>query len=190
TAIVNEEAVTAESGSKQGAAGFDVSEIVVLARAAIESFVRTREVLEPDPLVDPVFPPRAGAFVSLHRRGALRGCIGTITPTHDTLAEEVVHNAIEAATRDPRFPPLTTAELDDIDIKVDVLHEPEECTFEDLHPRDYGVIVSCGLRRGLLLPDLEGVDTPDQQVDIACHKAAISPDERVDLERFKVDRYA
>ncbi|MDP2182905.1 MAG: AmmeMemoRadiSam system protein A [Actinomycetota bacterium] len=190
TAIVNEEAVTAESGAKHGAAGFDESEIVVLARAAIEAFVRTREVLEPDPLVDPVFPPRAGAFVSLHRGGALRGCIGTIAPTRDTLAEEVVNNAVEAATRDPRFPPLTIPELDALDIKVDVLHEPEKCEFEDLHPRDYGVIVTDGFRRGLLLPDLEGVDTPDQQVDIACHKAGISPHERISLERFKVDRYA
>lgn len=190
TAVVNEEAVTPRSGSRQGAAGFDESEIVILARAAIEAFIRTREVLEPEPLADPKYPSHAGAFVSLHRGGELRGCIGTIAPTHGTLAEEVVHNAIEAATRDPRFPPLSIMELDPLDIKVDVLHEPEKCSREELHPRDYGVIVSSGHRRGLLLPDLEGVDTSDQQIEIACRKAGISPHESIEIERFRVDRYA
>lgn len=190
TAVVNEAAITPASGLKSGSAGSDESDIVALARATIELFVRTNRTEFPSQLADPALPLRAGTFVSLHRNGELRGCIGTISPTEATLAEEVVHNAIQAATQDPRFPPLSKDELGDLDIKVDVLHAAEECTFEDLDPRDYGVIVSSGWRRGLLLPDLEGVDTPTQQVDIARRKAGISTGEQVTLERFKVDRYA
>jgi AmmeMemoRadiSam system protein A len=129
--------------------------------------------------------------VSLHEHGLLRGCIGTISPTRDTLAAEVVGNAVEAATRDPRFPPVTADELDDLEIKVDVLHEAEPVSgLDDLDPKTYGVIVSCGSRRGLLLPDLEGVDTPEHQVSIAASKGGIALSEPFRLERFKVDRYA
>ncbi len=180
---------TPDTGRKGGMAGMPESEIVALARRTIEGYVRDRSEVEPGPLGDPSLPARAGAFVSLHRAGDLRGCIGTILPTQDTLAEEVAHNAIQAATQDPRFPPLTLAELDDLDVKVDVLRQPESCLIADLDPKQYGVIVSSGWRRGLLLPDLEGVDDVRTQVEIAMRKAGISPGDPCSFERFRVDRY-
>lgn len=179
----------ASAGRKGGMAGHDQSEIVQLARAAIEAFVSRGVALAPHPLVDPEYPERAGAFVSLHREGMLRGCIGTIGPTRPTLAEEVVANAIQAATEDPRFSPLSPSDLAELDVKVDVLHAPESCTLDDLDPSAYGVIVTSGYRRGLLLPDLEGVDDVAQQVAIAMQKAGIDSGARCDLQRFRVDRY-
>lgn len=160
---------------------------VALARRTIEAYVRERRVIEPDPSGLP--DGRCGTFVSLHRGGDLRGCIGTIAPTQPTLAAEIVHNAIQAATADPRFDPLRPHELDDLEISVDVLQPPEPADFDDLDPKTWGVIVSADWRRGLLLPDLEGVDTAAEQVGIAMRKAGIAPGETVRLERFRVDRY-
>ncbi|MBA4370510.1 MAG: AmmeMemoRadiSam system protein A [Coriobacteriaceae bacterium] len=177
-------------GSKGGGPGDAEAELPALARRAIEEHVRRGTVIEAPDLDDPGLPDRAGVFVSLHRAGELRGCIGTICPTRPTLAGEVVANALEAAMHDPRFSPLGVDELDGLDVKVDILHAAERCDFADLDPARYGVIVSCDLRRGLLLPDLEGVETPDQQVTIALRKAGIGPDERFAIERFKVDRHA
>jgi AmmeMemoRadiSam system protein A len=181
---------TPGTGRKGGTAGDDDSEIVRLARSAIESYVLRGDIPEPPPLTEDRFPARAGVFVSLHRDGKLRGCIGTIAPTKPTLAEEVVGNAIEAAARDPRFPPVTPSELGDLDVKVDVLHEAEQVSsLDELDVTRYGCIVSCGYRRGLLLPDLDGVDDVDTQVSIAMQKGGILPDEPVCIERFQVDRY-
>jgi AmmeMemoRadiSam system protein A len=178
----------ASRGRKGGTAGSPESEPVALARQAIETFVRERRVIRPE--VPPgLLSTRQGAFVSLHRGHDLRGCIGTIAPTADTLAEEIIHNAIQAATADPRFPALGPDELADLEISVDVLHEPEATTMAELDPSRFGVIVSCDWRVGLLLPDLEGVDTAEQQVSIATRKAGLTPGERVKLERFRVDRY-
>ncbi|PKQ21289.1 MAG: AmmeMemoRadiSam system protein A [Actinobacteria bacterium HGW-Actinobacteria-6] len=179
---------TPESGHKSGMAGDAESEPVALARRTVEVYVRERRVIEPG-TPEGLLGTQAGAFVSLHREHNLRGCIGTIAPTAATLAEEIIHNAIQAATEDPRFPELTTHELQDLEISVDVLHTPEPCGLEDLDPARYGVIVTADWRRGLLLPDLEGVDTPEQQIDIAMRKAGIASGERVHLERFLVDRY-
>jgi AmmeMemoRadiSam system protein A len=165
------------------------SEIVLLARRTIEVYVRESRTLAAPVLDDSALPQRAGVFVSLHRGGDLRGCIGTILPTQPTLADEVVHNAIQASTQDPRFPALAADELEDLDVKVDVLHQPEGCSIDDLDPKRYGVIVTSGWRRGLLLPDLEGVDDVEAQVAIAMRKAGIGPGERCSFERFKVDRY-
>jgi AmmeMemoRadiSam system protein A len=190
TALVNESSATPASGAKGGAPGLDGHEIVSLARSAIDTYVREGRVLEPGRLHDADLPMRAGAFVSLHINGQLRGCIGTIAPVTGSLSEEVVRNAIEAATSDPRFPPVTSDELEFLDVKVDVLHEPEPCEQGDLDPSTYGVIVKSGPQRGLLLPDLEGVDTVEQQVAISRRKAGITPGEPVCLERFRVDRYA
>ncbi len=198
TALVGDAALAADdtpawteptAGRKGGTAGSDESEIVALARRAIEAYVRDGTVLVDAHLSGAEYPRRAGAFVSLHRDGDLRGCIGTIAPTAPTLAEEVVHNAIEAATRDPRFPTLHELELVDLDVKVDVLHAPESCTLADLDPATYGVIVTSGYRRGLLLPDLEGVDDVATQVEIAMRKGGIAPTEECRIERFRVDRY-
>lgn len=179
---------TPTTGRKGGRAGSAESEPVALARKTIETYVRERRVLDPG-TPKGLLAGRAGAFVSLHRNGALRGCIGTICATAPTLAQEIVHNAIQAATDDPRFPELGRDELDDLEISVDVLGDAESCALADLDPATYGVIVSCDWRRGLLLPDLEGVDTPEEQISIALAKAGIRSDERVRLERFKVERY-
>jgi AmmeMemoRadiSam system protein A len=184
-------AFTPLTGAKGGTKGNDASEPVRLARATIEQYVREGTTPEPVPFTDPALPARAGAFVSLHIHDMLRGCIGTIAPTQSTLAAEIVHNAVQAATADPRFPRLAEHELDDLDIKVDVLHAPESVdSLASLDPKVYGVITTCGWRRGLLLPDLEGVDTCEEQVAIAMSKGSIRPDETISLERFKVDRYA
>lgn len=132
---------------------------------------------------------RAAAFVSIKKGGSLRGCIGTILPAYKDLAEEISHNALAAGLRDPRFSPVTAAELPDLEYSVDVLGEPESCGREDLDPRRYGVIVSHKGRRGLLLPDLEGVDTVEEQLRIACQKAGISLHEPYTIERFEVTRH-
>jgi AmmeMemoRadiSam system protein A len=197
TALVGEDALandvigadsTPPSGLKGGTPGVQESEIVALARRCIEQYVDSGAVTDPK-LVDVAYPPRAGVFVSLHRGGQLRGCIGTIAPTCATLAEEVARNAIQAATQDPRFSELRRDELADLEVKVDVLHEPEGCELSDLDPSRYGVIVTSGGRRGLLLPDLEGVDDVSAQVSIALQKAGISPESPCALQRFLVDRY-
>jgi MEMO1 family protein len=185
-----EETPTPASGSKGGVKGSGESPPVRLARATIEQYVREGTVPTADAAGDEELSKPAGAFVSLHTHGQLRGCIGTIAPTRPTLAEEIVHNAVEASQRDPRFDPVRAEELDDLEISVDVLHEPEPCCVDELDPKTYGVIVSCGWKRGLLLPDLEGVDTVEDQVDIARRKGGIHPGEQVSLERFKVDRHA
>ena len=132
----------------------------------------------------------AGAFVSLHVNGQLRGCIGTTGPTTESVAREIVQNAVSACSRDPRFPPVTVSELDSLEYSVDVLGQPEPMVSPDqLEVKKYGVIVSCDGRRGLLLPDLEGVDTVEQQIDIARQKGGISSREKYTLERFEVVRH-
>ena len=165
--------------------------LVELARETIESYVREKRTIKsPEELV-PEMQGRAGTFVSLHDgRGNLRGCIGTIEPQQPTVAQEVIQNAISAASRDPRFPPVQPEELEGLDIKVDVLTEPEPIdSMDQLDPKRYGVIVESGWKRGLLLPDLEGVDTVEYQVDIAMRKAGIRPGEQMQMYRFEVKRY-
>ena len=132
----------------------------------------------------------AGAFVSLKKAGQLRGCIGTIQPVRPTLTQEIVDNAVSAATRDPRFQPVVLEELDEITISVDVLGTPEPVSGpEELDPSRFGVIVKCGQRKGVLLPDLPGITTPEEQVRIARQKAGIGAEEAVELQRFEVKRY-
>ena len=166
-------------------------EYVRLAREAVEAYVLRREVLKvPAGLPDEMLTTQAGAFVSIHEHGELRGCIGTIGPTRSCVAEEIIGNAISASTRDPRFPAIKADELPWLDINVDVLGEPEDIDSEDeLDVKKYGVIVSCGRKRGLLLPDLDGIDTPRQQVDIAMKKGGIHKFEKYKLQRFEVIRH-
>jgi len=165
------------------------------AARVIEEYLRTGKALYPDPedesLPEELFQKRAGCFVTLHTLdGSLRGCIGTILPTQKNLALEIRENAISAATRDPRFPPVTLDELDKIEVNVDVLGELEPVSnFEELDPKVYGVVVTSGYRRGVLLPDLPGVDTVEEQLRIASLKAGILPDEAKKIYRFKVERY-
>ncbi len=166
-------------------------EYVKLARDAVEAYVLRREVLDvPAGLPDEMLSKQAGTFVSIHEHGELRGCIGTISPTRSSVAEEIIGNAISASTRDPRFPAIKPDELPWLDINVDVLGEPEDIGSEDeLDVKRYGVIVSCGHRRGLLLPDLDGIDTPRQQVEIAMKKGGIHRFEKYKLQRFEVIRH-
>ena len=164
---------------------------VRLAWQSLESYVGHHKILEiPQGLPEELTGTRAGAFVSIHKQGRLRGCIGTILPTRESLAEEIICNAVSAAVHDTRFHPIRPDELKWLEIHVDVLSEPEDIESEaDLDVKRYGVIVSKGRRKGLLLPDLAGVDTVEQQVDIARQKAGIRPGEEVRLQRFEVIRH-
>jgi AmmeMemoRadiSam system protein A/AmmeMemoRadiSam system protein B len=164
-----------------------------LARRTIETFVTTGAIISPPDNLPDELSARAGCFVSIKTRaGDLRGCIGTVDPEKDTLAEEIITNAINAATRDPRFPPVRRGELPGLKYSVDVLSVPAPCTLDDLDPKIYGVIVQdeSGFHRGLLLPDLEGIDTAAHQVEIASRKAGIAPGTPVKLFRFRADRYS
>ena len=168
----------------------EVHPLVRLAKETVESYVRQRKIPKPDELT-PEMKERAGVFVSIKKFGQLRGCIGTFEPTKENVAEETIVNAISSATRDPRFPPVTTAELPHLSYSVDVLTKPELVEDQSqLDPKRYGVIVESGFRRGLLLPDLEGVDTVEQQIDICRQKAGIFPHEPIKLYRFEVRRYS
>jgi AmmeMemoRadiSam system protein A len=185
-------------GKSTGAGGVVMKKshpLVLLARRTIETYLRENVRIEPPTELSPEMQGRAGAFVTIHRHGQLRGCIGTIHPTCATLAKEVIENAIAAATRDPRFPPVRADELPDLEIKVDVMGEPEPVeSLDELDPERYGLIVeslSHPWKRGLLLPDLEGIDTAEKQVYwTRHHKAGITdPDEPVQMYRFEVRRY-
>ena len=163
--------------------------IVRIAREAVEQYVRHGKVLQPEATA-PELTERAGVFVSLHKQGRLRGCIGTFDATQANIAEEIVSSAISAATRDPRFPPVAERELEALEYHVDVLTSPEAVEDESyLDAKRFGVIVESGWRRGLLLPDLDGVDTVGQQIEICRMKAGIGPDEPIRLYRFEVKRY-
>ena len=162
--------------------------LVLLALQAIKRHLG--QTSSPMPKEIPGFEGPAGTFVSIKKKGRLRGCIGTILPVSSSLVEEVAQNAVSAAMRDPRFPPLSPEELGEITISVDVLTPPEPVSgLHELDPARYGVIVQSGFRKGVLLPDLPGVDSVEKQVAIAREKAGIAPEEPVDLLRFEVNRY-
>lgn len=164
--------------------------LVALAKEAVEEYVRFGLMTSVPVPCPPELATRAGAFICLKVHGQLRGCIGTIEPTKPNLAAEIIENAINSATGDPRFFPVTSDELDDLEYMVDVLGHAEQINgFDQLDPKKYGVIVESGLKRGLLLPDLEGVDTVEEQVDIAMKKAGIFRGEPVTLYRFEVKRH-
>jgi AmmeMemoRadiSam system protein A/AmmeMemoRadiSam system protein B len=166
-------------------------EYVRLARLSLETYIKTgKTLLLPDGLPDELKKCRAGVFVSLKKHGRLRGCIGTISPVTGCVAEEILRNAVSAGTEDPRFSPVTEDELPELIYSVDVLAEPEKIeSIDELDVKKYGVIVTSGYRRGLLLPNLDGVNTPEQQVSIALQKAGIRPDESYSMERFEVVRH-
>ena len=164
--------------------------LVKLAKDTIEEYVRNGEMIDPPSDLSPEMTGEAGVFVSLKENGELRGCIGTLQPTKENVALEIIQNAVSAATHDPRFPPVTSSELDELEYSVDVLSSPEKISGkEELDPKKYGVIVKNGNQKGLLLPDLEGVDTPEEQIRIAAMKAGIHSDEGIELYRFEVKRY-
>ncbi|MBQ9438387.1 MAG: AmmeMemoRadiSam system protein A [Lachnospiraceae bacterium] len=182
-----------ERGQKERLSQIKNSEdaYVRLARASLESWVLDRKKLPlPEGLPKEMLSERAGAFVSLHKHGELRGCIGTIGPTMESVAAEIIENAISASTRDPRFSPVRGEELADIEISVDVLGETEQISGpEMLDEKKYGVIVEKGSKRGLLLPNLDGVDSVEEQIAIAKRKAAIPEKAEVTLYRFQVIRH-
>ncbi len=165
--------------------------LVALAKETVELYIRTGEILTlPEEDLPAVFTQQAGVFVCLKTKGMLRGCIGTFQPAEPDVAHEVVRNAISAATCDPRFACIRDYELPDLEYSVDVLSPTEPIADKSmLDPKRYGVIVQAGGRRGLLLPDLEGVDTAEQQIGIAMQKAGIAPGTPIKLSRFEVKRY-
>lgn len=167
------------------------NEYVRLARLSLEHYIKYNKEMEtPQNLSKELLNTRHGAFVSIKKDGLLRGCIGTIEPTQENLAKEIIKNAINAGVRDPRFEPITEDELPKLVYSVDVLKEPEPISsMDELDPKKYGVIVSKGFRKGLLLPNLEGIDTPEEQVEIALGKAGIKKYEKYRLERFEVIRH-
>jgi AmmeMemoRadiSam system protein A len=190
---LSETADAAESfGHADAGAAGDEKRLPELARRAVETFVREGRTLEvPGVPEDSLLGRPAACFVSIkNHQGDLRGCIGTVEPVRSTLAEELIHNAISAATRDPRFMPVETSELPHLRYSVDVLSPPEPARFEELNPKIYGLIVEDERgRRGLLLPDLEGVESAEQQLQITTRKAGIPPGADIKLYRFRVRRY-
>jgi AmmeMemoRadiSam system protein A/AmmeMemoRadiSam system protein B len=168
------------------------ADLPALARQAVETFTRSGQILDPVEATRGFLRTPAPCFVSLKTLdGELRGCIGTIESARDSLAEEVVANAISAATNDPRFEPVRVEELSNLRYSVDVLFPPEKAVMADLDPAVFGVIVEdeSGARRGLLLPDIPGITDAAQQVEIAARKAGIGAGEPVKLWRFKVERF-
>ena len=182
----------AQQEKKLGASRSAEDPYVKLARASVEHYIlRHKKLPMPQDLPAELTSKRAGAFVSIHEHGRLRGCIGTIAPVQDCLAQEIIDNAVSASTRDPRFDPIRADELAWLEISVDVLGDPEPISSpKELDVKRYGVIVTKGRKRGLLLPDLDGVDTVEQQISIAKSKAGIAEwDSNVQLQRFEVVRH-
>lgn len=166
-------------------------EYVQLARLSLETVVLSGQKLKcPPNLLKELTENQAGVFVSLKKDGMLRGCIGTIEAATSCIADEIINNAVSAGLHDPRFSPVEADELPDLVYSVDVLKEPEPITsIRELDVKKYGIIVTAGQQRGLLLPNIDGVDSPEQQVSIALQKGGIQPDEPYEMERFEVVRH-
>ena len=165
-------------------------QIITLARKAIEEYTKKGSKISPPEKLPEELKKRRGVFVSLKKNGNLRGCIGTVEPTQENVAQEIIRNAIQACSSDPRFPAITKGELNDLKISVDILGEKEKIdSIDQLNPEKYGVLVKKDRQTGLLLPDLEGIDSAEEQVDIACKKAGIVSKEDIGLYRFEVKRF-
>jgi AmmeMemoRadiSam system protein A len=164
--------------------------IIELAKRSVESYIREGKTLQPPDPLPPEMSGKAGVFVCVKKRGDLRGCIGTFLPACHSIAAETIANAISAASRDPRFRPVREDELEELAYSVDILSCPEKTEdLSELDPQKYGIIVISGNKRGLLLPDLDGVDTVEEQIKITKMKADIAPGEDVEIYRFEVTRY-
>jgi len=157
------------------------------ARSCVEAFVDGLPA--PPAPADSLYDGVAACFCSIKKHGELRGCIGTLTPASSCLGDEIARNAYAAAFSDPRFPPIGAGELAALSYSVDVLSACEPCDHDALDPRRYGVIVSAGGRRGVLLPDLAGVETVERQLAIALQKAGIAAGTDYAIERFTVTRF-
>ncbi len=173
---------------KAGAATADPH--VRLASDSLTNYLINGDYIDtPSYVTDEMKNTKRGVFVTLKRDGALRGCVGTFLPTTESVSEEIIKNAVSAGIYDSRFLPVEVGELDEIKFSVDVLTEPQEASIGELDPKKYGVIVKSESGVGLLLPDLEGVDTVEEQIDIALQKGGISPDAEYTIEKFEVIRY-
>ncbi|MEJ2683302.1 MAG: AmmeMemoRadiSam system protein A [Candidatus Sulfobium sp.] len=165
--------------------------LVELARRSVEEYVRHGKVLPVPESLSGEMARKAGVFVCIKKEGRLRGCIGTFLACCDNVAGETIRNAVSAAVEDPRFAPVGKGELPDLEYTVDVLSPPEKVSDTgELDPKKYGVMVVSGRKRGLLLPDLEGVDTVEEQIRITRMKAGVLPEEKVEIFRFTVERHS
>jgi MEMO1 family protein len=169
-----------------------MDQYINLAEKTIEEYIRNGKVIDlPDDLPSEMLEKRAGVFVTIEKKTELRGCIGTFLPTKENIAEEIISNTVASASRDPRFEPIKTNELADLNISVDILSVPALAKKEYLDPKKYGIMVRTNDgRTGLLLPDLEGVITIDQQINIACQKAHINLiNDKFEILKFSVERH-
>ena len=169
----------------------NADDYILLAKKTIDTYIKEKRIIEiPNNINQELLENKAGVFVSIHKYNQLRGCIGTIMPTKENIAEEIIRNAISASTNDYRFTPIEENELDYLEINVDVLTEPIEIeSIDELDCKKYGVIVSSGYKRGVLLPDLENVDTVEDQLSIAKRKGGILDTEEIIIEKFEVIRH-
>ena len=164
-----------------------------LARLTVEKYIKEHKTPDAPEALEGVDVKKAGAFVSIKTNsGDLRGCIGTILATEDSVEEEIINNAVSASTRDPRFSAMDKSELDNVKYSVDILHAPEKvASLSELDPKNYGIIIQSETgKQALLLPALEGVDTVEQQIYICQKKAGMNHNEKFSLQKFKVDRYS
>jgi len=167
-----------------------IEDVPNLAKKTIEEYILHGRMYEIDQEISEELNKEAGVFVTLKKNGDLRGCIGTIRPTQKNIAAEVQKNAISAAEHDPRFPAVSGDELNEIDYSVDIIGEMEKVdSKEELNPKKFGIMVKGGHQTGLLLPDLEGIDTIEKQINIARKKAGLSKDADIEIYRFEVKRY-
>jgi AmmeMemoRadiSam system protein A len=162
---------------------------VNLAIEAVRHFLSNGKPL-PRPDLGNEFDEKFAVFVSIKQNKNLRGCIGSITPKTSNLGNEIILNAVKAATKDPRFSPISKLELSNLTFSVDVLTPLEPIIdFSEHDPKKYGLVVKQGSKSGLLLPDLEGVKTAEKQLEICKKKAGIGSSESVEMFRFEVKRY-
>ncbi|MDD5145356.1 MAG: AmmeMemoRadiSam system protein A [Candidatus Pacebacteria bacterium] len=163
----------------------------VLAKKAVETYINEGKIISlPSDLSKEFLEKKAGAFVTLEKNGKLRGCIGTYLPTRNNVAEEIIYNAISAATEDYRFDTVQADELPQLSYTVYILNEPGLISdIKELNPKKFGIIVRSGRKCGLLLPDLEGVDTVEEQISICCQKGGIDPKEKISIYKFTVEKY-
>lgn len=165
---------------------------ILLTKQAVENYIKNGNIISlPEDLTEEFLTRKAGTFVTIMKDGELRGCIGTYLPIKENIAQEIIHNAIATATEDYRFGPIQKEELPHLSYIVYLLNEPELVkNTKELDPKKYGIIIKTGQKSGLLLPNLEGVDTIEKQISIACQKGGIDPTkERIIIQRFTVEKY-
>ena len=166
-----------------------------LAKKTVETYIKERKIISPPrDLPKDLLEKRAGTFVTIEKEGKLRGCIGTYLPTKENIAKEIIQNAISAATDDYRFGKIKEEELPFLSYTVYILNPPEQVeSIKELNPKKYGIIIRTAetpMRSALLLPDLEGVNTIEEQMDIVCQKGGINPaEDKLIIFRFTVEKH-